>query len=269
MRDAAGRPVEDADVPTSAGMYDAFLRGSHHTPAERAAADRITESMPEIYDAAWANRGFLQRAVRWLAEQGIRQFIDVGAGLPAQNATHQVVAGTGARVVYVDKDPRVQVRAEAMLAEEPLAIAVTADLREVETVLARAGELLDYREPVALLLIAVLHFVPDSDDPRGLIRRYLRALAPGSYLALSHITLDHQPDEPVERIRNVYRGVTEQVAFRSRDEIARFFDDVELVRPHPHAAPALTYVGEWGAEDPSLADSDGSRWGYSGLARIP
>jgi SAM-dependent methyltransferase len=259
------------EKPTPAGMYDYYLGGTTNTVADRAAAEQVRGRMPELYDAAWANRGFLQRAVRWLANQGIRQFMDIGAGYPTQNPTHEIAHRTDpqARVAYVDKDPHVQAKAEAVLADEPLAIAVTADLRKPDEVLDQVRELIDLDQPVALLMVAVLHFVPDKADPWGLVRQYAQALVPGSYLALSHITPDRHSEEAVGRVRDVYRDATEQIHLRTRAEVERFFVGLELIRPHARTYPEVTYVGLWGADDPEEADSDGSRWSYCGVARVP
>ncbi len=255
--------------PTPAGMYDAFLGGRHHTPAEAEAAAKVKAVLPEAYDAAWANRGFLQRAVRFLADQGIRQFVDLGAGLPARNATHQVVAGLNARVVYVDVDPRVRDRSLKLLADTPGATAITADLREVDDVLGQVSAFVDLSEPVGLLMVAVLHFVSDAADPYRITRRYMNALAPGSYLALSHATAEHQPEAPLTAIADTYKNATEQVYMRTKPQVERFFVGLDLVRPHPSMPPAVTYAGYWGADDPAEADSDGARWIYCGVARRP
>lgn len=259
----------EPELPTPAGMYDYFLGGVTNTAADRLAADLVRAKLPEVYDAAWANRGFLQRAVRWLTEQGIRQFVDLGAGLPTQNPTHEVVHGTGSRVVYVDSDPRVAEHSLPLLRSVPGATAITADLRDPTEVLAKLDGPLDLEAPVALLMVAVLHFVSDRDNPWAIVRRYLDALAPGSYLALSHGTVEHQPEEPVRRIQEVYNGATEQVFLRTQAEVERFFTGLDLVRPHQDACPAVTYVGLWGADDPETADSEGSRWSYCGVARLP
>lgn len=255
--------------PTPAGMYDHYLGGTTNSAADRAAAERVRQRVPEIGDAAWANRGFLTRATKWCADQGIRQFIDLGAGLPTQNPVHQVVQGTGSHVVYVDIDPWVAEQARPLLLKVPGAAAITADLRDPTQVLSDIAGLIDLREPVALLMVAVLHFVSDADDPWRIVRSYLGALAPGSYLVLSHATTDHQPDEVVHRLRDVYTTATEQLYLRTLREVERFFTGLDLVRPHPHMRPAVTYVGDWGAEDIALSDSEGSRLSYCGVARLP
>lgn len=130
-------------------------------------------------------------------------------------------------------------------------------------------DLIDFERPVGLLMTAVLHFVADTSDPWTLVRRYLDALAPGSYLAMSHATYDNLSGKAVQIGRDEYQRATEQFYYRTRADIARFFDGLELVPPHSGAAPAMAYLGEWGAEDPALADSDGSRWGYCAVGRKP
>jgi trans-aconitate methyltransferase len=266
-------PGIDPDTPSPARLYDYYLGGVDNFRADRDAAESIRARMPELADAAWANRGFHQRAARWMAEAGIRQFLDIGAGLPTQNNTHQAVQGVApdARVVYVDNDPLVRVHANALLTGEGRTKFITGDLRDPEGVLnhPQTRELLDFGQPVGLLMTAVLHFVADGSDPYGLVRRYLAELAPGSYLALTHITADQKPPAAVQAILDIYANATEQIHMRTRAEVQRFFDGLELIPPYPDAAPAVTYVGEWGAEDADLADSDGSRWSYGAVARRP
>jgi len=210
----------------------------------------------------------------WLAaSRGIRQFIDIGSGLPTQNNTHQAVqkAAPEARVVYVDHDPLVRAYAGALLTGDGSTRFVTADLRDPDSVLndPQTRELIDFGQPAGLLVTAVLHFVADGSDPRGLLARYLAALAPGSYLVLSHATADQKPPVTVRTLLEVYSRATEQLYLRTRAQVERFFDGLELVPPYEGATAAVTYVGEWGAEDPELADSDGSRWSYGGVARLP
>jgi hypothetical protein len=271
---AASRDGGADPSPTPAGLYDYYLGGTNSTEAERAAGEALRAKMPELRDAAWANRGFLQRAARWLAEdRGVRQFIDLGAGLPTAQNTHEVVqrVAPDAVVVYVDNDPRVRARAVQILAGTDNTTAITADLRDPDAVLddpaLRAA--IDLGEPVGLLLVAVAHFVSDEQDPWGVVDRYMHALAPGSYLALSHITADRQPQTAVDAINDLYAHATSRIHMRTRDGVARFFDGLELVAPYEGAAPSVTFVGEWGAEDRSAADSDGSRWCYCGVARRP
>jgi len=265
-------PGIDPTRPSPARLYDYYLGGSDNFPADREAAERIRARMPELADAAWANRGFHQRAAVWMAFScGIGQFIDIGSGLPTQNNTHQAVqkVAPDARVVYVDHDPLVRVHASALLTGEGSTRVITADLRDPDSVLndPQTRELIDFGQPVGLLMTAVVHFVADSSDPWGLVARYVGALAPGSYLALSHITADQKPPAAVQAILDIYAGATEQIYMRTRAEVQRFFNGLELVPPYEGAPAAVTYVGEWGAEDPALADSDGSRWCYGAVAR--
>ena len=153
--------------------------------------------MPEILDTVRGNRQFLVRAVRFLRDAGIRQFIDIGSGLPSSPNVHEIAqAGdTGARVVYVDNDPVVSVHAEALMAQNHTTAVARADLRDVDEVLSRAGELLDFTRPAGLLFVGCLHHIADSDDPAGVVARYLAALAPGSYLVISHATDERSPEK--------------------------------------------------------------------------
>jgi hypothetical protein len=250
-----------------------LLSGKNNFQADRDAAKRIMALVPEIKDCAWANRSFHQRAARWIADRGVRQFIDIGSGLPTVGNTHDVVRSvdTSCRVAYVDNDPMVRAQSAQLLAGTPGVRVILGDLRDPEQVLAdpELRELIDFTEPVGLLMTAVVHFVADESDPWGLIRRYLAALAPGSYLALSHLTSDHKPPRAVHEFRRVFNRATEQVHFRSKPEVERLFEGLDMVSAHDPEAPGrLCYVGDWEAEDPEMADSDGSRWLYCGVARL-
>jgi hypothetical protein len=259
------RAAIDPARPAPARIYDYLLNGKNNFASDRDAARRIMALVPEIRDCAWGNRGFHQRAARWIAQRGARQFIDIGSGLPTVGNTHDVVRAVdaGCRVVYVDNDPMVPEHARDLLADCAGAEVILGDLRDPD-------RLLGDPDLVGLLMTAVLHFVADESDPWGLVRRYLGALAPGSYLALSHLTSDHKPPRAVREFTRVFARATEQVHFRSRPEIERFFTGLQMVSPHRPGAPgSLCYVGDWGAEDVDLADSDGSRWLYCGVARKP
>ncbi|HET9894772.1 MAG TPA: SAM-dependent methyltransferase [Streptosporangiaceae bacterium] len=274
MTDPGLDTAAETGLPTSAGMYDYFLGGINNSAADRLAAERLIQKMPEVRDAAWANRGFLGRAVRWLAaDRGIRQFIDIGAGFPAQRSTHDVAHAVdpGIKVVYSDVDARVVARGREILGGLPGTAVVQADLREPEVLLGHplTRELINFSEPVGLLVLAVAQFIPDRDDPWSLIRRYVAALAPGSYLALSHGTADRQDERKAGHAAEIYASSSSPATGRTRPEIERFFDGMEIVPPHPGASPAATYIGLWGCEDPSAADTDGSRWGYAAVARKP
>ncbi len=263
----------DASKPAPARIYDYMLHGDNHFDSDVEAAERILSVVPEIRDCAWSNRGFHQRAAKWIAQRGVRQFIDIGSGLPTVGNTHEVVQKVipGARVVYVDNDPMVAEQGGRLLADDRSTRVICADLREPDTILGNSdlNELIDFGEPAGLLLTAVMMFVSDRADPWGLVGQYISALAPESYLTLSHLTDDYKPPVTAERFRAVFDHATEHLYFRSQAQIARFFDGMEMVPPYPGAQPAICYTGLWGAEDPVLADSDGARWLYCGVARKP
>jgi hypothetical protein len=255
-------------------MYDFMLDGKHNFQSDRDAVERFRAQLPDLEDAAWANRAFHQRAARWMAaERGIRQFIDIGSGLPTQGNTHEVVQAVApaARVVYVDHDPMVLAYASELLTADGTTTVIRADLRDPDTLLNQPSlrAAINFSEPAGLLMTAVVQFVADSSDPWGLVSRYVGALAPESYLALSHITADALPPQAVQTGVDVYANATEGAFPRSRAAIERFFDGLELVPPYDGAGRVLTHVGLWGADDPATADSDGSRAFYCGVARRP
>jgi hypothetical protein len=267
-------PEVDPARPAPARIYDYLLSGRNNFQSDRDAAKRIMALVPEIRDCAWANRGFHQRAARWIAGRGVRQFIDIGSGLPTVGNTHDVVRSvdTTCRVVYVDNDPMVRAQSGQLLNGATGVRVILGDLRDPERLLAdpQLRALIDFSQPTGLLMTAVMHFVADDCDPAGLMRRYLDALAPGSYLALSHLTSDHKPPRAVREFRRVFARATEQMHFRSRPEVEHLFDSLNLVSPRDPEGPGrLCYVGDWEAEDADLADSDGSRWLYCGVARRP
>jgi hypothetical protein len=275
MNEAAEIPAGvDPGRPAPARIYDYLLSGENNFQSDREAAKRIMALVPEIKDCAWANRGFHQRAARWIADRGVRQFIDIGSGLPTAGNTHDVVRSvdTSCRVAYVDNDPMVRAQSARLLAGTSGVKVILGDLRDPDGLLAdpELRQLIDFTQPAGLLMTAVMHFVADESDPWSLVRRYAAALAPGSYLALSHLTSDHKPPRAVREFRRVFNRATEQMHFRSRPEVERLFAGLRMVSAHDPDAPGrLCYVGDWEAEDPALADSDGSRWLYCGVARRP
>jgi hypothetical protein len=264
-------PGVDPTRPSPARLYDYYLGGTTNFAVDRAAAEHLKVAAPDLIDAVWANRGFHGRAAVWLADRGIRQFIDIGSGLPTQNNTHEAVhkRAPGARVVYVDNDPMVAAHADALLAEDGTTAVITADLRNPDALLAHPAlvGLINLAQPVGVLLTSVIHFVPDEMDPWGLVARYMAAVAPGSYLVLSHATYDNMPPRAVQAGLDTYAKSTDPVYLRPKAAVERFFEGLELVAPYTGADPAVTYVGVWGAEDPVAADSDGSRGYYCGVAR--
>jgi len=266
-------PGVDPTVPTAARIYDWMLRGKNNFAPDQEAGKRILAASPELADSAFANRGFHQRAGKYIAEHGITQFIDIGSGLPTVGNTHEVVqkVNPAARVVYVDNDPMVAEQGGRLLADDKSTRVICADLREPDTILdaPELKELIDFSRPVGLLFTAVIMFVSDAADPWSLVARYVDAAAPGSYLALSHLTDDYKPPVTTERFRAVFDHATEQLHFRSQAGIARFFAGLDMVAPYEGARPAICYTGVWGAEDPVLADSEGARWLYCGVARKP
>lgn len=264
-------PVVDTSRPSAARIYDFMLGGCHNFPVDREAAAKVMDVVPEFTEVAWANRGFHQRAARWMADQGISQFLDIGCGLFTVGNTHEVVREVHpeARVVYVDLDPMVAQQA-AVLRGDPDTEFIQADLRDPAPLITdpRLGALIDLARPVGLVLTAVMHFVADGSQPWQLLRAYLDQLAPGSYLALSHATYDGVPPIAVQRWQEVYADAPVQFHPRSRRAVSRFFDGLDLVPPYQGAAAEVAHLGLWGCEDPSLADSDSSRWGYCGVARV-
>jgi hypothetical protein len=261
------------ETPSPAGVYDAALGGTTNTTADRAMLEHARQVMPHVIDGAWANRGFLQRAAKWLAaEQGIRQFLDLGSGMPTQRNTHEVVSEIrpDSRVVYVDVDPRVTARAAQLLAGTEGVALIQADIRDPDTILEhpQTRQLIDFSEPVGLLMVAVTHFLPDSDDPWALVDRYVEAIPPGSYLALSAVTSDRQ-EETWESVLEAGRPRGYDGYPRTRAQVERFFQGLEIVPPYPGADPVVAHVGLWGAEEPDLADDDGSHLAYAAVARKP
>ncbi len=266
-------PGVDPAVPSPARLYDHYLGGTTNYPSDRLVAGQLRELIPELPDVAWANRGFHQRSARWMAGRGIRQFIDIGSGLPTQGNTHEVLIDLApdARVVYVDNDPMVLAYAKGFLADNAAVCVINGDLRDPDGILGHpnVAALAHPGEPVGLLMTAVLNFVSDEDDPWHLVRHYVDALAAGSYLALSHVTPDNKPPLAVAVCRDVYARSSQPIYPRSKADIARFFGGLEMVPAYPGAGSDVVHTGVWGAEDPSMADSDGSRWLYCGVARCP
>ena len=264
-------PGVDPARPSTARIYDYLLGGEHNFAADRAAGQMLKSRAPELMDSAWANRGFHQRAAKWIALQGVRQFIDIGSGLPTVGNTHEVVrrVAPNARVVYVDNDPMVLAYGKALLGDDRNATVILADIRDPEAVLSNTElrGLIDFTEPVGLLITAVLHFVSDENEPAKLISRYMAALAEGSYLALSHLTADQKPVLAVQTLVEVGLRAAGGGYLRSKTEVRELFEGLEIVSPYAGADPDLTWVGLWDCEDPALADSEGSRWLYCGVAK--
>jgi len=266
----------DSTVAHTARVYDYLLGGSDNFAVDRRVAEHAFAAYPGGTDGArtdaWANRGFLGRCVRYLAsEAGIRQFLDIGTGIPTVGNTHSVAqaAAPDARIVYVDNDPIVLAHAHSLLVStaEGSTAFVEGDLRMTADVVERAAETLDLTRPVALMLIGLLHVIPDEDEPHRLVRDLLGALPAGSYLALSHMTDDFQPDEMREvheRLHSTMRS-TNPPAFRSRDDVGLFFAGLELIEP------GVVHLDQWRPDETTPAVNGHTRISplYCGVARVP
>ncbi|QNP74192.1 SAM-dependent methyltransferase [Streptomyces roseirectus] len=246
----------DISMPSVARVNDYFLGGSHNFEADRAAARRAMEFVPGLPKIMRATRAFTRRAVRHAAARGITQFLDIGAGLPTCGGVHEMArdAVPGARVVHVDNDAVAVEHTRAVLADDPHAGAVAADLRSPEAILTspQVRELLDLRRPVALLLIAILHFVDDEDDPYGAVATLRDALAPGSMLVLTHASFEGIPLPP-ERAGgavDVFKDIRNPLIMRSQGEIARFFEGYDMVEPGLVPMPLWRPETPPGDEDP-------------------
>ena len=233
----------DSSVPNVARIYDYLLGGKDHYAADREAAERLVAAAPEVLVTVRENRAFLRRAVRRLARAGIRQFIDIGSGLPTRPNVHEVAqeVDPGARVVYADNDPVVVTHGRALLALSPGVAVVEGDARDPDAILddPATRELIDLSRPVAVLLLALLHFVPDEQDPAGVVRRLRERTAPGSALVFSHVTSEGNRPEAAGTARSVYASSTAPLALRSRSRIAALLDGYELEEP------GLVYAPEW------------------------
>lgn len=224
----------DLERPAPARMWDYYLGGSHNFAADRQLADQALGAWPELPQIARANRAFLRRAVTFLAEQGIAQFLDLGSGIPTAGHVHEIVTAINpkARTAYVDSDPVAVAHSRLLLAETDSATIVHADLRDPAAVLADPAlrGFLDLGEPTAVLMFAVLHFVPDSDDPQSVVAAYRDATAPGSYLALTHGTSDYLPEQ-IRNLEEVYSHSSSRMTMRSHAQITRLMQGYELVEP--------------------------------------
>jgi len=253
----------DAGSPSIARVYDFLLGGSHHFAADRAAAGEFLSRWPDARETMRVNRAFLGRATRYLAGQaGIRQFLDIGSGIPTMGNVHEIAqqAAPDARVAYIDIDPVAILHSQIILTGNDNAIAVQADLREPGEILRLFSPdgLLDLSQPVALLLVAVLHFFPETDEPARLIADLSKALAPGSYLVISHGTTDGQPAHVREAMSH-YAQTTAPFVPRSHAEILRYFDGFDLVEP------GLVNASLWRPFDPTEAANAGQVAVYAGV----
>jgi hypothetical protein len=251
-------------VPHPARVYDVWLGGKDNYPADRAAAAAGLEAFPSTIQSVRANRAFLARAVEYLAaEEGIRQFLDIGTGLPSANNTHEVAQVTAeeSRVVYVDNDPVVMLHAQALLTSTAPGVTdyIEADLRDPATILAEARRTLDFTQPVAIMLIAILHFISDDDHPYETVNSLMDAVPPGSFLVVSHLASDIFPEELAAFARDFNSRSSEKVTLRNHDEIARFFTGLDLVEP------GVVEVSKWRPRSELEAAAANAVW--CGVAR--
>jgi S-adenosyl methyltransferase len=263
---ADDRPAVDTTVAHSARVHDYWLGGKDNFAADRAAGDAVTAAYPGIVMSVRANRAFLARAVRFLAaEAGIRQFLDIGTGIPTANNTHEVAQSVApdCRVVYVDYDPIVLTHARALLVGAPEGVTdyVDADLRDPQTILEHAARTLDFSRPVAVMLIAIMHLIGDDANPYGIVRQLMAAVPAGSYLALSQVASDIEPEQMAEAARRYNRLAHETQRHRNRAEVTRFFDGLDLVEP------GLVPVQQWRPGSEMEARARSAMWG--GVGRKP
>lgn len=251
----------DVSTPSPARMYDYYLGGKDNYVVDRDAAEQVLEHIPDLRQIATENRRFLQRAVRYVAgECGIDQFIDIGTGLPTQGNVHEIAqdANPNARVVYIDNDPIVLAHSRALLSHHAPGVAtIQADMRSPEAILThpRVGELIDFDRPVAVLFVAVLHFLTEDEDPYSIVTRFRDAMPPGSYMVLSHL----EASSETQAATRVYEKATSRAEVRTREQIERFFTGFEFVEP------GLVYVHDWRPEGGERT----SVLGLGGVGRKP
>jgi hypothetical protein len=258
-------PSFDTSVAHIARVYDYWLGGKDNFAADRKLAQEFMAADPFVTMGVRSNRAFLGRAVRYLAaEAGVRQFLDIGTGIPAADNTHEVAqrAAPDARIVYVDNDPIVLAHARALLTSDPAGATdyLDADLRDTDAILAAAARTLDFTRPVAIMLIGVLHCVPDADDPGQIVARLVSAVPPGSFLAISHPASDIHPDGMAKGAALMNRSMVGSITFRPRDQVAAMFGDLELVEP------GLVSTTQWRPE-PGVGTRPLPGW--AGVARVP
>jgi O-methyltransferase involved in polyketide biosynthesis len=264
MADEGTLPRIDTTRAHPARVYDYWLGGKDNFAADREAAELALQAYPALAAAIRSNRAFLGRAVRFLVDAGIRQFLDIGTGLPAADNTHEVAQreAPDSRIVYVDNDPIVLRHAQALLTSTPEGACdyIQADLRDPETIVAEAARTLDFGQPVALMMLAVLQFALDEQDPYGRVSRLVSALPSGSYLVISHPTDDFNPNKG-ESMKVYNERSVEQAVVRDKAETARFFDNLDLIDP------GVVPVAGWRPDSDLTAARPSSMW--CGVARKP
>jgi hypothetical protein len=254
----------DARVAHPARVYDYWLGGKDNFEADRIAGEQTIAAYPAIRASARANRAFLARTVRYLAaEEGIRQFLDIGTGLPTASNTHEVAQSVApaSRIVYVDNDPLVLSHARALLTSDPRGVTayLDADLRDTDSLLEQAAGTLDFSQPVAIMLLAILHYIPDLAEAQRIVARLIGAVPSGSYVTISHAASDISPAEMAEMIRRMNEHLAEgNHVGRPREVVAQFFEGLELL------PPGVVKVTQWRAASQREADGPTSLWGGVG-----
>ncbi len=253
-------------IPHPARVYDYFLGGKDNFEADRIAGDAAIKVFPNTAESARAARAFLRRVVHFLAaDAGIRQFLDIGTGLPSGENVHEVAQSVApeARIVYVDNDPIVLRHAQALLTSTPEGVTsyLDADVRDPEKILCQAATRLDFSRPMALLLMGILHNVSDQSDPHGIVRRLVQAMPGGSYLAISHLTADIYPELTEFAAALNERDLDEPMVLRDHAEVTSFFDGLEIVEP------GVVQLSKWRPQSADEAAAAAALWG--GVARKP
>ena len=259
-------PDFDTSVPHIARVYDYWLGGKDNFAADRELGEQTLEAYPNLVFSVRANRAFLARTVRFLArEAGIRQFLDIGTGIPTANNTHEVAQhiAPDSRIVYVDNDPIVLSHARALLKSSPQGACayLDADLRDPDAILSAAAGTLDFGQPIAVMLIAVMHFIGDDAQASEIITRLTTACVPGSYLVISHVGGDNDAEQQTEMVRRLNQAVAQKATMRDRAGVTRLFDGLELV------APGVVRVSDWRPDSDLEAARPTGLWG--GVARKP
>jgi hypothetical protein len=253
-------PTFDTSVAHVARVYNYWLGGKDNYEADRKAGQAAMDAYPDLVRSVRANRAFLARAVRFLAgEAGVRQFLDIGTGIPTANNTHEVAQSVApdSRIVYVDNDPVVLAHARALLTSGPQGATayLNADLRDPAVILAQAAQTLDFSQPVGVMLIAILHLIGDDDDPYGIVAALLDAVPAGSYLALSHVASDIEPEQQAEAARRYNRLAYDKQHHRNHAEVGRFFRGLELLEP------GVVAVQQWRPDSQAEAGTPSAMWG--------
>jgi S-adenosyl methyltransferase len=252
-------PVLDTSVAHPARVYDYWLGGKDNFVADREVGEQTLRAYPALALAVRGNRAFLGRAVHYLAgEEGVRQFLDIGTGLPTASNTHEVAQAVApeSRIVYVDNDPIVLAHAHALLTstEEGTTTYLDADLQDTPAILAEAARTLDMTRPTALMLLAILQFIPDDEDPYGLVARLMDAMPAGSYLVVSHPTADFSPEEAADSIGRYNEQIAVSATLRNREQTVRFFDGLELLEP------GVVATSKWRPDTEQEAASPSTIW---------